>query len=286
MHVGCGDLSFGQLCGFLEDHTGGHGVIGPVTSRALYALIVLVAIIAGGRLLRRLTLRALDRARVDTQVRTLVNNVFMGTTVAVAIFGSVIAGGINASYLLTFGGVASLAVGLAFQDLLRNVLAGIFLLVERPFRIGDLISVGDLSGTVQTIELRTTALRTGDGRLAVMPNLSAFNGTVINANAYDTRQFTVNVWAAADADLEKVLAALRAELESTHGLLDHPAPRVQPSVGAEGDVTVSCSYWLEYRSVDPDAIAADLVRRLHAAARGAGGSGGSGASDRPVSDGP
>src|SRR5207249_3391817 len=97
------------------------------------------------------------------------------------------------SVLLTFGGLASLAVGLAFQDVLRNILAGIFLLIEQPFRIGDHISVETQSGVVETIQLRTTGLRTEDGRLAIVPNLSCFSNTVVNQSAYPTRRFTVSL---------------------------------------------------------------------------------------------
>src|SRR5260221_2766304 len=117
----------------------------------------------------------------------------MMITLTVAVLSGLTAGGLSISILLTVAGVGSLAIGLAFQDLLRNVLAGIFLLIERPFRICDLITVGDQTGSVQTIQLRTTALRTPDRKLAILPNLAAFAGTRINATAYDIRQYSVAV---------------------------------------------------------------------------------------------
>jgi len=157
---------------------------GPAVAHILGALVVVVGVIIAGRIVRGLTNRALERTSADRQVRNLIHNLLSVATLALAILGGLSALGLSFSVLVTSLGLTGLAVGLALQDLLRNILAGIFLLIERPFRIGDVISVGDLTGTVETIELRTTGIRTADGRLAIMPNLNAFNGTVINSSAY------------------------------------------------------------------------------------------------------
>ena len=257
----------GDLCQLIDDHTR-NAVLGALVGRALWAVVLLGAIIVAGRILRRVVEHALARRETDVQLVTLIHNVMIVGSIVVAILAALTGAGLSISVALTFGGLTSLAIGLAFQDLLRNVLAGIFLLLERPFRIGDVITVGEQTGKVETIELRTTALRLGDGRLAVLPNLSAFNTTVVNATAYDVRQFTVTLWVPAGADLEAVLRAARAELEATPGAADSPPPRVQPAVEIDGGVTLQCQYWLRYRDTDPDSTAADLVRRLYAVAEG------------------
>ncbi len=173
--------------------------------------------------------------------------------------------------VLTFGGLASLAIGLAFQDLLRNVLAGIFLLIERPFRLGDEVSVDDVTGIVQTIELRTTALRLGDGRLAVMPNLTMFSRTVINATALERRQYTVSVWVPEGADLEALIEAARSAVAQVPEVLREPGPAVQPRSESDGRVSLQAHYWLDYRSHDPDAVGLQVFRAVHAAAHRAAG---------------
>jgi len=223
-----------------------------------------------GRLARRTVDRAIERSRADRQVQTLIHNLIVVTTLAVALLGGLSALGLSLSVMITSLGLTGLAVGLALQDLLRNILAGIFLLIERPFRIGDLVSVGDLNGTVETIELRTTGIRTLDGRLAIMPNLNAFNGTVINATAFDRRRYTVTLWVPQGCDLEAVLRAVRTEVERTGTIATEPAPKLVPKLDIDGGVTLQVQYWLDYRSVDPDAVAADLVHRLFAATGGLG----------------
>src|SRR5579884_673157 len=243
----------------------GSDVVGVVVQNAIQALVLFVIVVAVGRFLRRFTTRALQRTGADAQVRTLVNNVFTIVTLTVAVFAALTAGGLSINVLLTFGGLTSLALGLAFQDLLRNILAGIFLLIERPFRIGDWITVGDQSGSVQTIQLRTTALRTADGRLVILPNLSAFSSPVVNSTAYDVRQFSVALRLPGGAGLEDALGKVRQVVEANPAVSKEPRPFLQPRLDSDGGVTLTVRYWVEYRSNNPDALSAELVAALHAA---------------------
>jgi small-conductance mechanosensitive channel len=137
------------------------------------------------------------------------------------------------------------------------------LLLERPFKIGDLIMlIGvDLSGVVQTITLRTTAMRTADGRLAIVPNLTVFSGVIVNSSAYSQRRYTVSLRIERDHDLEAALRAARRELEATAEVSKEPPPVVEPQLDGEG-MLLHCRYWLDYRTHDVDAVAADLARRL------------------------
>ena len=158
-------------------------------------LLILIA----GQVLRR-TVVAAVRRQADAQVHALTRNVLTIFTWVFAIAGGLVAGGVDVLWVLTFGGIFSLAIGLAFQDLLRNILAGIFILLEKPFRIGDHVAIGDCEGVVQTIALRTTALRTGDRRLAVMPNLTVFTSVILNSTAYDQRRYSVSLPVEPDTD--------------------------------------------------------------------------------------
>ncbi len=251
---------FDDLCTTVDKHDPS-GIFGPLIERLVGPIVIFILVFAAGRLLRRVIDRAVQRAHGDPQVRALVRNVGGAVIYFFAALSGLVTAGVPLAFLLTFGGLASLAIGLAFQDVLRNVLAGIWLLVERPFRIGDLISVSDLAGIVQTITLRTTALRTGDGRLAVIPNLTVFSGIVVNSSAYGQRQFTVSVRIERDHDLEVAMRAARRELEATAHVVTSPAPRVDVQLDGEG-ILLHCRYWLDYRSHDVDAIAADVARRV------------------------
>jgi small conductance mechanosensitive channel len=258
-----------NLCALVRDHSGGaSGLTVSLISRIVWPLAVLVIAIAAMRVVRSITERAIRRGHADPQIQALVHNLMVALGVVVAIGAALTAEGLDLNIFLTIGGLGTLAISLAFQDLLRNVLAGILLLVERPFRIGDIVTIDDLTGSVATIELRTTCLKLADGRLAIIPNLDAFSKLVVNLSAYEARQFAVTVWVPNGADLEAAIRSARAVLEATPDALAEPAPRVLPAVDIDGGVTLQCQYWLEYRGTDPDAVAASVVRRLQAALAG------------------
>lgn len=253
---------FDDLCNTVQTHDPS-GVLGPLIERLIGPLFIFALVFGIGRILRRAVERAVQGASRDAQLRALVRNIGGAVIYFFAILSGLVTAGVNAAFILTFGGLASLAIGLAFQDVLRNVLAGIWLLVERPFKIGDAIAlVGvDMSGVVQTITLRTTAMRTADGRLAVVPNLTVFSAVIVNSSAYSQRRYTVTLRIERDHDLEAALRAARRELEATAEIAKEPPPYVEPQLDGEG-ILLHCRYWLDYRTHDVDAIAADLARRL------------------------
>ena len=263
------DHLFSDLCGTVASHDPS-GVFGPLLEYVVGPVIVFVLVLVGGRIVRRILDRALQRGRADAQVRALVSNVGAAVTYFFAALLGLATAGVPLAFLLTFGGLASLAIGLAFQDVLRNMLAGIWLLLERPFKIGDAVSVGDIAGVVQTITLRTTALRTGDGRLAVMPNLTVFTGVVINSSAYSRRRYTISLRLERDHDLEAAMRAARREMAAVAEIAKEPAPAVTPQLDHKG-VLLHCDYWLDHHAVDVDAVSADLTRRLWVVTEGPSG---------------
>ncbi len=250
---------FTGLCQWIDGHDPS-GVAGPVTAYLLAPILVFVAIIVVGRVIRGVFVHTPAIAR-DPQVRALTTNVLTAATYVLAVLAALVAAGLSISVLLTFGGLASLAVGLAFQDVLRNLLAGVFLLVEQPFKLGDTISVVDYTGVVQTIQLRTTALKTGDGRLVVVPNLTCFTNAVVNHSAYDERRYSVTVRVPRDRDLAPVIEAAKRILSDHKSVSKMPLPSIVPDVGSE-ETLLQCRFWLDYRSFDSDVVTADVAAAL------------------------
>ena len=251
---------FYDLCKVIGDHDP-TGIAGPVVVHGIAAIGTFLLVYIVGRILRRIVDAAMTRAHADVQVCTLFHNVGTAVIYIAAILASIVVAGVNIAVLLTAAGVTTVAIGLAFQDILRNVLAGIWLLLERPFRLGDNITVLEQSGIVQTITLRTTTLKTADGRLAVVPNLTAFTNPVVNASTFQLRRFSVGVRLADDADLEAVIGSARGALEQMPEIAGRPAPLVEPVVDGE-KVVLRCSYWIDQTEQNPDTVAADVVRRV------------------------
>jgi len=214
-----------------------------------------------GRLTRVVVLWAMGRGKADRQVRTLVRNLITVTTYVVAVITALVVYGVNVAVILTAAGIGTVAVGLAFQDLLRNVLAGIWLLLEQPFRLGDVITVLDQTGAVQNITLRTTTLRTGVGELAILPNLTVFTGIVINSSHYDTRRLSVSVRLPVGADIADVVRRAREAVEQVPGIDEKPGMLFEPILEGEAPL-LKCSFWVDQREQDPDAMTAAVAEQL------------------------
>jgi small-conductance mechanosensitive channel len=251
---------FDVVCRSIQTHDQS-GLVGPLVEHLLSAVAIFVVLYLVGRLARMLVLWTMRRSKADRQVRTLVRNLITVTTYVVAVIAALVVYGVNVAVILTAAGVGTVAIGLAFQDLLRNVLAGIWLLLEQPFRLGDTITVLDQTGAVQNITLRTTTLRTGIGELAILPNLTVFTGIVINTTHYDTRRLTVGVRIPAATDLVDLMRRARAAVMEVPGIEEKPAIVFEPVLDREVPL-LHCHFWVDRREQDPDAMTAAVAERL------------------------
>jgi small conductance mechanosensitive channel len=251
---------FNFVCTAIQPN-GSSGPVGPFVEGAISAIVLFAIIYVLGRVVRALVLWTMRRSKADRQVRTLVRNLITVTTYVVAVISALVAGGVDIPLIIAAAGVGTVAIGLAFQDLLRNVLAGIWLLLEQPFRLGDTITVLDQTGAVQNITLRTTTLRTGAGALAILPNLTVFTGIVINSTHYDTRRLSVTVRVPADADLAELMRRAREVIESVPGIDAKPGITFEPVLDGEAPL-LRCNFWVDQREQNIDAVSAEVAERL------------------------
>ncbi len=252
---------FAFVCNPIQsrDHS---GLVGPLIQNVLSAIAIFIILYLVGRLTRMLVLWAMRRGKADRQVRTLVRNLITVTTYVVALISALVVYGVNVAVILTAAGVGTVAIGLAFQDLLRNVLAGIWLLLEQPFRLGDTITVMDQTGAVQNITLRTTTLRTGIGELAILPNLTVFTGIVINTTPLrHAPSHRRRAHLRKTSTLRSLMRRARAAVEEQPGIETKPAIVLEPTLDTEVPV-LRCHFWVDQRAQDPDAITAAVAERL------------------------
>lgn len=151
--------------------------------------------------------------------------------------------GIETTSFVAAIGAAGLAIGLALQGSLGNFAGGVLILLFRPFRIGDWIEAQGVSGTVDTIQIFHTVLRTGDNKTVIMPNGSLSNGIITNYNRQPTRQVVFNVGVDYDADLQKAREVL-LELADDPRVLPQPAPAAVVSELGDSSITVSLRVWV------------------------------------------
>lgn len=139
-------------------------------------------------------------------------------------------------------GAATLAIGLALQGSLANFAGGVLILLFRPFRIGDWIEAQGTSGTVDSIQIFHTVLRTGDNKTVIVPNGILSNGIITNTNRQPTRKVVFDVGVDYEADLQKARNVL-LELAKDPRVLPDPAPQAVISTLGDSSITVSLRLW-------------------------------------------
>lgn len=152
--------------------------------------------------------------------------------------------GIETTSFVAAIGAAGLAIGLALQGSLANFAGGVLILLFRPLRIGDWIEAQGVSGTVDSIQIFHTVLRTGDNKTVIVPNGSLSNGIITNYNRQPTRQVVFNVGVDYDADLQKAREVL-LELAKDPRVLPDPAPAAVVSELGDSSITVSLRVWVK-----------------------------------------
>jgi small-conductance mechanosensitive channel len=226
------------------------------------AAVVLVTYVLA-KLLSAVTRRASRNALWDLQLVLLAGRVMYVVVLSIGLlaFLYVVAPSLVGPVLGAVG-LLGLAIGLAFQDVLRNWISGFFLLLERPFRIGDEINVTGFSGTVETVELRTTVLRTEEGRKIMVPNQVVYTSALVNSSFYPLRQTITRVRIPADRDPTALLRETRAELDRVNGISEDPAPTVALVPRPDADTALEARYWIDYLHHDADAVEREVNARM------------------------
>ena len=237
-------------------------VITDYATRTVWALVVIVVTLLIARGLRRATMRMLARNRAQANVTILLGNI---AQVVVILLGLLAVTWIYTreafGWILTSFSVFGIVIGLSLQDILKNFFAGIWVLVERPFRIGDTIEVSGQTGLVEEIAFRTTMLRTADGREAIIPNSIFMTSSIVNLTRFPTRRGTL--WLIVE-DAEKPIGAdeIRAALADVPAIAPDPQPAVELRSVSDGKAHYLVSFWAADRDAASSAALAALRARF------------------------
>lgn len=152
--------------------------------------------------------------------------------------------GVETTSFVAAIGAAGLAIGLALQGSLANFAGGVLILLFRPFRIGDWIEAQGVAGTVDSIQIFHTVLRTGDNKTIIVPNGNLSNGIITNTNRQPTRKVVFDVGVDYEADLQKARHVL-LDLAQDERVLTDPAPQAVISTLGDSSITVSLRVWVK-----------------------------------------
>ncbi|MBQ2313548.1 MAG: mechanosensitive ion channel family protein [Treponema sp.] len=206
------------------------------------SLLAILIFYVAYRLLRRLIKqRALVKVQPHTAV--LVSKSISYVFWALMVMYVLSLFGINLQAVWGAAGVAGLAIGFAAQTSVSNIISGVFVLSEKAMKIGDYISVGDVNGVVDSVNLLSVRVHTLDNQMVRIPNSSIINGTLTNYNYFDKRRLVFSFPVPYEADMEKVLEAVGTVPSLCPSVVQDPAPAVFYDGFGDDGITMKLAVW-------------------------------------------
>jgi small-conductance mechanosensitive channel len=150
--------------------------------------------------------------------------------------------------LTTIIAAAAFGIGFALRDLIMNFLAGVIILLSKPFTIGDVISIKDTKGKVMEIQTRATILRAFNGTRIIVPNSELFSNQVINITGNGTRRVEIEVKLMFHNNLFVAIGAIENSLKNTDGILPNPQPSINISALDQGFINLKVWFWVDVHS--------------------------------------
>ena len=218
--------------------------------KLLSALIIFVLSLYFARLISNLLRRVLQRRRAPAGAVQLLGQL--------ALWSIIVAGSITAlqqffevTAFLTGLGILGFTVGFALQDIMKNFAAGVILLLQQPFHVGETIGVKGFDGTVLAIDLRSTEMRATDGRVVILPNADVLANPIINYSRANQRRVELSLSLSHASDPNTVRHIVLDAIESVPGFVEEPTPVIVFNSLSDHAMELNANFWVDVTKNDP-----------------------------------
>lgn len=212
--------------------------------RVVYAIVVFFVGRMVARMASGMMVRAARKARVDQTLMGFIGNVAYVLMLCMVCIASLSCLGVDTTSLTAVLAAAGFAVGMALQGTLGNFASGTLLVFFKPFRVGDFIDVGGVTGNVVEIQIFNTILRTSDNVRIIVPNSTLTSGTIRNLSAEPQRRIDLVIGTSYNDDLRAVRRFLEELVKSDERILDEPVPVVAVSELSDSSVNFVVRPWV------------------------------------------
>jgi small-conductance mechanosensitive channel len=218
-------------------------IIGDITILDLLIFVVIVCIsviianLAGSYIKKSLA----DRVRKDEMAKIV--KITQAAIILIGIFISLPSFKVDFGELLLIGGTAGIIIGFASQRLVTNVGSGIFLIIERPVKIGDTVKIGETAGTIEDIRILSTTIKTYEGIYVRIPNETVFNSEITNYVANVARRFEYRIGIRYSDDADRAIQIIRSLLEAHPFILKNPPPSIYVDELGDNAVIIMVRIW-------------------------------------------
>ena len=211
----------------------------------LTALILILLTRYAAQFIRQLATQVGKRTVRSKSLQLLLSKTCYITVWVVGVLIACVAAfpGLRLGDIIATLGLGSVAIGFAFQDIFKNFLAGILLLLQEPFRIQDQVIIGDYEGTVERIDIRTTKIRTYTGEQVLLPNATVFTSAVQVRTAFNSRRTDLAVGVDYNTPLSDAAEILQRTIQEVEGVLGNPNPEVDLVSFGDSSIDFIVRYW-------------------------------------------
>ena len=220
------------------------GIYGDVTLLDILRIIVIlaVAVVIAKSLTINLKRGFRDKVSKD-QLEIMTKVVYYGIII-IAVLAVLPTLGINPSGLLVAGGIAGIVIGIASQSVVSNLISGLFLIIERPMKIGQAVNIAGIAGVVEDIRIISTTLRTFEGLYVRIPNEKVFTTNITNYVEYVARRLEYIVGIRYSDDADKAIGIIQ-NLHEEHPLtLKSPTPDIFVDNLGDNAVNIIVRIWV------------------------------------------
>lgn len=229
------------------------GAIGIVTASILFAYIVN----------RTLIKRLAKQMKMDRGIEFAVQKVTQYVVVGIGVYTAFAFVGLPVSAFAGVFALLSVGIGFGLQNITANFISGIILLIERPIKVGDRLTVGEVWGDVSRINLRTTIIQTPDNMSIIVPNSKILDDQIINWTFGDHRiRIKIPVGVAYGSDIRLVEKVLGEAAEKHNLILKKPSPQVWLNEFADSSLNFELLVWIE-KATERDQIISDINKIIY-----------------------
>ena len=231
-----------------------------------YAINVLLAVAVfwiGKRIARLITngvIMALRKNGVELELISFVDSFLYWSLFIVVTIAALGQLGIETASFLAILGAAGLAIGLALQGSLSNFAAGVLIIMLRPFGVKDWVEIAGEAGSVKSIRIFTTELRTGDNKAVIIPNSRILNSNIINYTVTGTRRVDMVFGIGYDDDLDQAKKIIQSILDEDPRIHDDPPPAIFVAELGANSVDFAVRPWVD--SADYWAVKGDVTEQI------------------------
>jgi small conductance mechanosensitive channel len=212
------------------------------------------------KLIRKALVKVMTRKEIDGLLISFTSNIVYLALVAFVFIAALGELGVQTTSFIAIIGAAGLAIGLSLQGSLSNFASGVMIIFFRPFKVGDFVEAGGISGIVEGIQIFSTQMRTGDNKSIIIPNSSITSSTITNYSAKSERRVDMTFGIGYDDDIRKAKQILEDILSADDRILKDPAPVIAVGALADSSVNILVRPWV--KTEDYWAVFWDLTEKV------------------------